>query len=82
MDSREALMATIDMYVLEDRHGEPVDNWTLTEDYQEAKDGARERRCRVVCYEYEFSDSYIVDDFCSEPDTGPWDVFDARETAA
>jgi hypothetical protein len=54
-------MSTIDRYTLEDSEG----NTQLTEfeDYQEARERAQADRMKVICNEYEFSDSYLVDDF-------------------
>lgn len=66
-------MATIDMYVLEDKHGMELPGEDMYQDYEAAKDAAIRLHCRVVCYEYEFSDSYIVDDFVPS-DYGPWYV--------
>ena len=60
-------MSTIDRYTLEDAERNEVIGFE-TEDYTEARDRARQDHLRVICYEYEFSDSYLVDDFTVSDD--------------
>jgi hypothetical protein len=63
-------MSSLDIYTLE---GEDADEQFSTQDYHEAQQEARDRGCKLICNEYEFSDSYMVDDFTPN-DYGPWFV--------
>ena len=55
-------MATLTEYVNVGEDGDPVDSW-VTSDYQEAKERARQNGWAVVAYEYEFSDTELLDDY-------------------
>jgi hypothetical protein len=39
------------------------------EDFRAAADEALATRSRVICYEFEYSDSYLVADYTEEPAT-------------
>lgn len=57
-------MATITQYAVEDGEGNQISSAVFDEDeYREAKQLAREESACVVAYEFEYSDSYTVDDF-------------------
>lgn len=62
---------TVELYTVEttDHNGDRNEVARFDMDYQAAKDYAREHRGRVVVYEFEFSDSHVVDDFGTETDT-------------
>ena len=55
-------MATIDVYTFEDADGNEPFGFS-TQDFAEARRFAAENRLRVICNQYEFADSYEVDDF-------------------
>lgn len=57
-------MSTIDRYTLEDSEGS--DQGYFFEGYQEAKDRARTGKLKVICNEYAFDASYMVDDFTED----------------
>lgn len=60
-------MSTTTLYMVEWPGG--YDSGPYYEDrYHEAKDHARQVKGRVVAYEYEYADSYTVDDFTREGD--------------
>jgi hypothetical protein len=52
------------VYTLEDRDGNEQ-SWH-TQDYSEAQALAQRDHLKVICNEFEFSDSYLVDDFTIE----------------
>jgi hypothetical protein len=54
-------VSTIDRYTLEDSEGN--DQGYEFENYQEARDRAVTDHMKVICNEFEFSDSYLVEDF-------------------
>lgn len=51
-------------YMVEDDEGNALTSYVYEEaEYQEAKSAARATCGQVVAYEFEFADSYVVDDF-------------------
>jgi hypothetical protein len=54
-------MSSIDVYTLEDAEGN--EQMFETQDYEWAKTCATVDHLKVICNEYEYSDSYMVDDF-------------------
>lgn len=58
---------SIGRYTLEDKDGNSIDFFE-TGDYRKALDQARADGLKVICNEYEFSDSYMTDDFTSPED--------------
>lgn len=63
-------MSTIDVYTLEDAEGNEQPMFE-TQDYQEAKTAAMRNHMKVICNEFEFSDSYMTDDFTEKDDDEP-----------
>lgn len=59
-------MSVIERYLLEDAEGNTEE--FIFDSYIEARDEARDRGMRVICYEYEFSDSSMLDDFTKKED--------------
>ena len=53
-------------YTLEDAEGNEEGSYFF-ETYEEAKTRAMTDHLRVICNEFEFSDSYMVDDFTDTP---------------
>jgi hypothetical protein len=51
----------INVYTLEDSEGNEEE--FSSQNYQEARDYAQKSHLKVICNEFEFSDSYLVDDF-------------------
>ena len=59
---------TITVYTIEDRNRNDLAPGFETQDYREAKDKAQELRGLVIATEFEYSDSYVVDNFTGEDD--------------
>lgn len=54
------------VYTLEDK--ERNEQEFSTQDYSEARERAMKDNLRVICNEFEWSDSYMVDDFTGDED--------------
>lgn len=64
---------TIDMYAVEGPDGFDSGVVYKAEEYEDAKRDAQARGGAVICYEFEFSDSYCVDDYRREKATSARD---------
>lgn len=65
-------MSEIEVYTVEDEHGEWQGEWPLAE-IEEARKAARDAGGKLVCLTYEFSDSELVEDYSvsdEAPDPG------------
>lgn len=58
-------MTTITRYMAEDAGGEDL-TANFSDSYIEARDLAYKNRGKVVGYDFELSDTYLVDDFTEE----------------
>lgn len=56
---------TLELYYIRDDDGQEV---VCFDSYPEAKEYAIQHKQKVVCYEFEYSDSYVVDDFSPNVD--------------
>ena len=62
-------MSTINLYTVEDNEGNEATATPYDQDeYQLAKDHARRIGGKTICHEYEWNDSYPVDDFTTADD--------------
>ena len=58
---------SIEVYVFEDKEGNSVCDWT-TQDIEEARQFAREEKCRIIARIFEFSDSELVESYINGDD--------------